>query len=117
MEEAIVRPGEVRPAAFEPFTFQQDSVNRIINDAGDRPDQLPMMQHATMRTWKRAVGRNLHDGKLLLTHENYEDGGRIEGASSMDAEEAWIKSKMTRRKRSLPAVSFCYFAMYLPTDR
>lgn len=45
MEEAITRPGEVKIAAFQPFSFQQDLVNRIVNDAGDRPDQLPMMQH------------------------------------------------------------------------
>ena len=32
-------------------------MNHIINEAGDRPDQLPLMQHALMRTWKRAVER------------------------------------------------------------
>ncbi len=29
MEEAITRPGEVKIAAFQPFSFQQDLVNRI----------------------------------------------------------------------------------------
>jgi hypothetical protein len=93
MEEAIVRPGAVRTAAFQPFTFQQDLVNRIINDAGDRPDQLPMMQPALMRTWKRAVSRNVNDGKLLLTHEDYENAGQIKEALSRDAEEAWDRIK------------------------
>ena len=27
-------------------------VNRVLNDAGDDPDQLPIMQHALMRTWE-----------------------------------------------------------------
>jgi conflict system STAND superfamily ATPase len=58
MEEAIARPGEVRDAAFQPFTFEEGLVNSIINDAGDRPDQLPLMPHALMRTWKLAVRRS-----------------------------------------------------------
>jgi hypothetical protein len=101
MEEAIVRPGTVRMSPFQAFTFQQDLVNRIINDAGDRPDQLPMMQHALMRTWKRAVGRNLNDGQLVLTHEDYENAGQIGEALSRDAEEAWDKIKSDPKKAQL----------------
>ena len=26
-------------------------VNRLLNDVGDNPDQLPILQHALMRTW------------------------------------------------------------------
>ena len=57
MEEAIVQPAAVEEGAFKTFTFEEGLVNRIINDAGDRPDQLPLMQHALMRTWKHAVTR------------------------------------------------------------
>jgi WD40 repeat protein len=28
-------------------------VQRILNDAGDEPDQLPVLQHALMRTWRQ----------------------------------------------------------------
>jgi len=101
MEEAIVRPGEVRTAVFQPFTFQQDLVNRIINEAGDRPDQLPLMQHALLRTWKQAVGRDLNEGKLVLSHEDYENAGQIEQALSRDAEAAWDKIKSDARKEQL----------------
>jgi hypothetical protein len=34
---------------LRPSPFEQHLVNRIINDAGDRPDQLPLMQNALMR--------------------------------------------------------------------
>jgi hypothetical protein len=101
MEEAIVRPGEVRTAAFQPFTFQQDLVNRIINDAGDRPDQLPLMQHALLRTWKRAVSRNLANGKLVLTHKDYENAGQIEEALSRDADDVWDKVKGDSKRAQL----------------
>ena len=28
-------------------------VQRLLNDAGDEPDQLPILQHALMRTWNQ----------------------------------------------------------------
>jgi hypothetical protein len=101
MEEAIMRPGELRTAAFQPFTFQEDLVNRIINDAGDRPDHLPLMQHALLRTWKRAVAQNVTNGELVLTHEDYENIGQIKEALSRDAEEAWGKIKSHAKKEQL----------------
>lgn len=44
--EAIVGPAAVHGAKLSPAL-----VNRLLNDAGDNPDQLPIMQHALMRTW------------------------------------------------------------------
>jgi hypothetical protein len=98
MEDAITRPGEVKIAAFHPFSFQQDLVNRIVNDAGDRPDQLPMMQHTLMRTWKRAAGRNETDAGLKLTLDDYQQVGGIEEALSKHADEAWAKIKDDPKK-------------------
>jgi len=46
MEEVIVKPSTVTDGGFSPFGFEEHLVNRIINDAGDRLDQLPLMQHA-----------------------------------------------------------------------
>ncbi|HEX8189885.1 MAG TPA: ATP-binding protein, partial [Pyrinomonadaceae bacterium] len=43
---AIVGPVRVARARMtEPL------VNRLLNDVGDNPDQLPILQHALMRTW------------------------------------------------------------------
>ncbi len=47
---------ERRAAIEEPVRIAGGSisrrlVNRVLNDAGDDPDQLPIMQHALMRTW------------------------------------------------------------------
>lgn len=96
MEEAILRPGQVEGAAYEPFGFEEGLVNRIVNDAGDRPDQLPLMQHALMRTWKRAGER--HRPPSLLRHVDYEDVGTIEKALSNDAESALGKLEIERPK-------------------
>lgn len=93
MEEAIKRPGEIKLPAFRPFCFEQDLVNRIVNDAGDRPDQLPLMQHALMRTWKRAAKRKQSNGELTLTLDDYRKVGGIEEALSKHADEAWNRIK------------------------
>jgi energy-coupling factor transporter ATP-binding protein EcfA2 len=90
MEEAIRRPGEVKGAGFRPFTFENGLVNRIINEAGDRPDQLPLLQHALMRAWKYARKRADEKGGFVeLTHDDYEEAGGIENALSRHADAAW----------------------------
>ncbi|HEY3570922.1 MAG TPA: hypothetical protein VGP73_23530 [Thermoanaerobaculia bacterium] len=53
--EAVVRPLELVGTAATPRL-----VNRLLNDAGDDPDQLPVLQHALLQTyrhWRQAGGR------------------------------------------------------------
>ena len=98
MEEAIARPAAVEEGAFKTFTFEEGLLNRIINDAGDRPDQLPLMQHALMRTWKHAVARAGPDGAVEVTPEDYEAAGGIEMALSLHADAAWNEIKDDPKK-------------------
>ncbi|HYY27285.1 MAG TPA: hypothetical protein VE860_05040, partial [Chthoniobacterales bacterium] len=90
MEQAIIGPGLIQSAAFQPFTVPQELVNVIINEAGDQPDQLPLMQHALMRTWKNAVA-TAKAGNLpvMITEIDYDDAGGIKNALNCDAERAW----------------------------
>jgi len=46
IREAITGPVFVGGAEITPRL-----VNRLLNDVGDNPDQLPILQHALMRTW------------------------------------------------------------------
>ena len=102
MEDAIIRPGTIKEAEFRPFSFEQGLVNRIINDAGDRPDQLPLMQHALMRTWKLAVQRAKQNGTLVqLMHKDYDDAGGITEALSRHAEDAWKLIEGDQRKEEI----------------
>src|SRR5262245_15133489 len=93
MEEAIVRPAEVKEGAFKTFTFEEGLVNRIINDAGDRPDQLRLRQHGLMRAWKHAVARTGASGSPTVMPEDYEAAGGIEMALSFHADAAWDEIK------------------------
>ncbi len=57
--EAIVRPLDLVDATLTPRLL-----NRLLNDAGDDPDQLPVLQHALLRTyrrWREAGGRGAID--------------------------------------------------------
>jgi WD40 repeat protein len=62
-------------------------VQRVLNDTNEDPDQLPVMQHALMRCWQRAVDRGPIDGKYRLTAEDYKEIGTARTALSKHAEE------------------------------
>lgn len=62
-------------------------VQRLLNDVGDSPDQLPIMQHAMMRTWDHWAAESKHGEALDIYH--YEAIGGMGEALSRHADEAW----------------------------
>ena len=62
-------------------------VNRLLNDVGDNPDQLPILQHALMRTWEHWQA-NRHDGEPIGM-QHYEAIGTMSDALSLHADEAF----------------------------
>lgn len=77
--EAIVGPAAVHGATLSP-----PLLNRLLNDVGDNPDQLPLLQHALMRTWDLWVARADHGGTIGI--EDYERTGGMADALSSHAE-------------------------------
>ena len=69
-------------------------VDRVLNDMGDQSDQLPVMQHALMRTWDH--WQPTGDQALDLSH--YQDAGAVEGALSKDADKA-LKGMIKQERR------------------
>src|SRR4030095_10239043 len=68
-------------------------VNRLLNDVGDNPDQLPILQHALMRAWDACA--NKQDGHQR-SHQGdaidlccYEAIGRMSAGPSLHADEAY----------------------------
>jgi len=45
------RKAIIGPAAISGIDMPQELVQRVLNDMSNDPDQLPVMQHALMRTW------------------------------------------------------------------
>jgi len=79
---AITGPvGVTRGKITEPL------VNRLMNDVGDNPDQLPILQHALMRTWDY-WSTHRRDGEPIGL-EHYEAIGTMSDALSEHADEAF----------------------------
>jgi WD40 repeat protein len=75
------------PVAVSGAEITQRLVLRLLNDVGDDPDQLPILQHALMRTWDEWK-RHHADGEAIdLRH--YEAIGTMKDALSQHAEEAF----------------------------
>jgi hypothetical protein len=62
-------------------------VLRLLNDVGDTPDHLPVLQHALMRTWDYWSGHHTEGEPLDLRH--YEKVGTLRRALSLHADEAY----------------------------
>jgi hypothetical protein len=60
-------------------------VQRMLNDVGDEPDQLPILQHALMRTWAR-WREAAPEGNRSISLEDYQAIGSFEGALNQHAE-------------------------------
>jgi tetratricopeptide (TPR) repeat protein/energy-coupling factor transporter ATP-binding protein EcfA2 len=80
--DAITSPAAVRGARMT-----QRLLNRLLNDVGDNPDQLPILQHALMRTWDYWAQSEGAHGEIDLQH--YEAIGGMAKALSGHADEAY----------------------------
>ena len=89
---AIAGPAGVQGTVIEPAL-----VNRMLNEMGDDPDQLPLMQHCLMRMW------TLADGGPLTT-EHYEKAGGLERALSKHADDVF--QKLTPEQKRIAEVLF-----------
>lgn len=80
--EAITGPVAVGGGEIAPRLL-----NRLLNDVGDNPDQLPILQHALMRTWDFWIQRR-RDGEPIDLSD-YEAVGTMVDALSRHADEAY----------------------------
>lgn len=78
------------PAAVAGVEITHPLVNRLLNDAGDNPDQLPILQHALMRTWEHWESDGA-DGDAGIGLEHYDAVGGMADALSRHAEEAFAE--------------------------
>ena len=85
LRSAITGPVAVGGGAIAPRL-----VHRVLNDLGDDHDQLPLVQHALMRTWERWAGTAA--GVRPIDIEDYEAIGAFAGALSTHAEEAYAEA-------------------------
>ncbi|MGI8961135.1 MAG: hypothetical protein ACR2IV_15480 [Bryobacteraceae bacterium] len=63
-------------------------VQRLLNDVGDNPDQLPVLQHALMRAWSCWHESNSSNEPIDI--DDYERIGTMAHALSLHADEAFL---------------------------
>lgn len=79
---AVEKPAELQGACFEPGL-----VERILDDVGEQPGNLPLLEFALTLLWDQA------DARGALTHDAYEQNGRVEGALMRYAERVFSDLK------------------------
>ncbi len=77
-------------------------VQQILNDVGDNPDQLPIMQHALMRTWSYWTDYKREGEVMDLKH--YNAVGRLTEALSQHANEAY--DELSKREKRVCEIMF-----------
>jgi tetratricopeptide (TPR) repeat protein len=89
---AMVAGGQIAPRL----------VRRLLNDLGNNQDQLPVLQHALMRSWDHWVHRGRPGGAVDI--EDYESIGTLKQALSQHAEEAYAEAAAGEGNRVTQAI-------------
>jgi WD40 repeat protein/energy-coupling factor transporter ATP-binding protein EcfA2 len=89
---AIEGPVRVGGAEIAPVLL-----TRLVNDVGDNPDQLSILQHALNRTWARWQDESGGKGPLDLTH--YDAIGTMAHALDQHAEQAYAELNTARQQQ------------------
>ena len=84
-----MRREELRLAIEEPawqvgLTFEAGLVDLIMEQAGDEPGKLPLLEFVLRRLWEDRRGSELH-------HKAYKAMGQLEGAIAKKAESLYVK--------------------------
>jgi WD40 repeat protein len=97
LREAIEKPINYAGAKIDP-----ELVETLISDVCDRSDQLPVLQHAMMRTWAR--WQKLDDPDKPVSKADYDSIGTVKTALSKHADE--IYDELNQREKEISAILF-----------
>ena len=90
------------PVAVGGGRISQRLVKRLLHDIGDNQDQLPLLQHALMRTWDYWIANREPGEPMDLRH--YNAIGQIAQALSLHANEAF--DELNSQEREIAEVLF-----------
>ncbi len=93
IREAITGPVAVSGASISPRL-----VTRLLNDINNDPDQLPILQHAMMRTWNAWYERAKPESPIDF--EDYDQIGTMASALSQHADEAYAELSTANEQKA-----------------
>ena len=73
-----------RPAEIQDIEFESGLAERILDDVGEEPGNLPLLEFALTLLWDRQSGG-------FLTHVAYDELGRVEGALARYADQVFAE--------------------------
>jgi hypothetical protein len=82
MSRSELRRAIEEPARGQGVTYEPGLVERLLDDAGDEPGNLPLLQFALTLLWERRVGGQ-------LSHAAYEEIGGVAGALTVYADHVY----------------------------
>lgn len=112
LDEMQLRSAISSPAMIFGASLTPELIDRLIHDIGDDQDQLPVLQHALMRTWDE---RQKRDPQAPLGLEHYKEVGAMDNALSDHAEE--ILSELERQNPEYRRIAEKMFKTLTYTDR
>jgi len=75
------------PVKYAGASIEEKLVETLLTDIGDRTDQLPILQHALMRTWTH--WQELDEPERPISYTDYDSVGTMTDAMSRHANEAF----------------------------
>jgi WD40 repeat protein len=90
------------PIKYSGATIDPKMVEILLGDIGDRTDQLPVLQHAMMRTWNH--WRELDQPDRPIGKTDYDSVGTMSDAMSLHANEAY--EELSLRGREICEIMF-----------
>lgn len=84
------------PVAVGQGAISEPLVNQLLNDVGDNPDQLPILQHALMRTWSYWLDHRRNGNPMDIP--DYNAIGGMAEALSRHADEAYAELNDSQQK-------------------
>ena len=88
LQQAIELPAQKLEIQLEPQLTQ-----RILDDVGEEPGNLPLLEFALTRLWEKQINRE-------LTHQAYEEIGGVKKAIANHAEQIYQKLSETEKKQA-----------------
>jgi hypothetical protein len=79
------------PAATVGLSFEPGLVERILDDVGDEPGNLPLLEFVLSRLWEERCG-------ACLLHDAYDAMGQLQGAVASKAEEVFGSLSMLEQQ-------------------
>ncbi len=97
MAEDNYRRAITGPVEYAGASIDDDLLDLLISEIGDRTDQLPVLQHALMRTWEHWQAMGVPDRPISIS--NYDAVGQMAEAMSRHANEAF--EELSKREQEI----------------